>query len=155
MPWKPDEQTAASYAAILRAALPGWGVWWDPFALMWVAVRGRSGTPVIASTPAGLLHRVTGTRGEDVMSEATALAEALIERQLMAVSSARSVTVWRPGGEDSAVLVLPARSPRDDPLWSWQQGQRSGHHDRSDVEGTADAVGEFLAGAPRDEGGQA
>ncbi len=146
MPWTPDEQAATTYAGILRAALPGYGVWWDPFTLMWNAVRGRNGTPVVASTPDGLLHRVTGTKGEDVMSEATALAEALIERQLMAVSHARSVTAWRPGGEDCAVLVLPARSPDDRPLWSWQQGQRAGHHDRGDIGGTAEAVGEFLAG---------
>jgi len=149
VPWIPDDEDIATYTAILRTTLPSWGVWWDPFTLKWNAVRGRSGTPVVADTPAGLLHRATGTRGEDVMADATALAKALVARDLMAVAHARSVTVWRPGGEDSAVLVLPARSPDDEPLWSWQQGKRAGHHDRGDVEGTAEAVDAFLAeGSP-------
>ncbi len=44
VPWIPDDEGIASCATILRAALPGYGVWWDPFTLKWI----------VADTPAGL-----------------------------------------------------------------------------------------------------
>ena len=146
--WTPGDEQVAGQAALLRAALPGWGVWWDPFALVWVAVRGRHDPPVTASTPARLLHRITGTAGEDIMTETRELAGALNARGLIAVTSGRAVHTWHPGDQPGAILVCPGWSPGGAALWSWQQGTRAGHHARADFDGTADAVAAFLAGGP-------
>ena len=60
-------------------------MWWDPFALMWNAVRGRDRPQVTASTPARLVQRALRAPGRDVMSEAGALEAALMARGLHAV----------------------------------------------------------------------
>lgn len=48
---------AAPWAAVLRAAFPRWGILHDPFAGVWVAVRGRTRIEV-APTPAALYERL-------------------------------------------------------------------------------------------------
>lgn len=153
MSWKPDEAQIAEYTAILRASLPGWGVVWDPSAEEWIAVRGKDAAPVTAPTPAKLLAAVTGSAtfngGDGVSTEAAALAGALTGQDLNALAHGHSVTVWRKGGEESALMIVPALSHDEAvPLWSWQQGRRGGHHERADPGGTAAQVAAFLADAP-------
>jgi len=149
MQWAPDDEAAASYTEILRALLPGWAVVWDPFALVWVAARGKDGPQVTA--PAGLMRRALRAPGQDAMSEAGALDAALGARGLNAVAHERSVTAWR--GQGSAVLVVAVRPAAGSSVWARRRGERQGSRPLGDVEGTADAVAAFLAGDHL-EGGQ-
>jgi hypothetical protein len=148
VPWAPGDEQVAATAASLRAALPGWGVWWDPFALVWVAVRGRRDPPVTASTSAGLLRRVAATAGGHVMSDSSELTEALKARGLMAAASGRSVRAWRPGAPDDVILVSPGWAAGGAALWTWQHGGTAGSHPRGDIAGAADAVAAFLRADP-------
>jgi len=148
VPWTPDDVGVAEYAAILRALLPGWAVVWDPFALVWVAVRGKDGPQVTASTPARLVQRALRAPGQDVTGEAAALEAALSARGLHAIAHPGAVTVWRPGDEDSAVLVVAVRPPAGQTVWTWQRGDHAVSHPLDDIEGTAEAVAAFLAEPP-------
>ncbi len=146
MPWTRGDEQIAGQAASLRAALRGWGVWWDRFALVWVAVCGRHQPPVTASTPARLLHRAAATAaGGYVMSDSSELAEVLGARGLMAAISGRSVRAWRPSAPGAVILVCPGWAAGGAALWSWQHGGTAGSRPRGDIPGAADAVAAFLA----------
>jgi hypothetical protein len=54
----PSEEDIARWSARLRAALPGWGVFYDPVWGLWVGVRGRDAL-IVATTPAKLAYRAT------------------------------------------------------------------------------------------------
>jgi len=144
--WIPDDGDVATYTAILEALLPGWAVAWDRPRLRWAAARAGTATPVHAPTPGELVQKVTGTpAARDAM--AGALAGALTARGVMAIAHARSVTAWRAGDEDHAVLIVPGISDGR-PVWAWQRGGRAGYHDRGDVEGAAEKAAAFLAEPP-------
>lgn len=58
MPWVPSDGEIAAWASWLRARFPGWGIFYDPWLTVWVAVHGPT-TLAIASTPAKLVTRLT------------------------------------------------------------------------------------------------
>ena len=58
-PTRPRFRGAAT--AELRAALPGWGILYDPWLSRWIAVRGKHAPPITAATPAELLDQINGT----------------------------------------------------------------------------------------------
>jgi hypothetical protein len=77
--------------------------------------------------------------------ETAKLANALIALGMRAAIAGRAVRAWAPANEERSVWVVPGWSAGGAASWSWQRGERSRSHPRSDVAGAADAVMQFLA----------
>lgn len=153
------EAGEAAQAGVLRTALPGWAVLYNPFAFVWMAFRSP-GPLIGSSTPAGLLRKVTGHGGEDAVMDphaVQALVHACKELGLYALWQGYGVRAWLPSHAgswpipDGALWVLPGYDPGDGgQAWLWEQGDRRGRHPRDDIEGTAAAVAAFLRAASQD-----
>lgn len=57
MPWTPSDGETAAWSLWLRLHFPDWGIFYDPWLAVWVAVQGPA--LVIASTPVKLAARLT------------------------------------------------------------------------------------------------
>jgi hypothetical protein len=56
------------------------------------------------------------------------------------------VRAWPPGRNDRAVTITAGHGRNGEPVWTWQHGQATGSHPRSNVRAIADGVARIMRG---------
>lgn len=143
--WMQRDEDVTVTTAKLRAALPGWAVFYDPWLAVWVAVRGRR-ILAVGSAPSKLLARADAA-WRSAVSDANELTAALTRRGVAALPAGDAVRAWINGAGSGYLLITP-EFDHGEKVWRWEHRAAAGTHPRGDAPGAAQVIAALLKADP-------